>query len=66
MEADSTRDDIRHFLKSFGIYADERITAYLAGHPGVEPLKLRIVVEEIDSRGTSSLHFEHEGEIRRP
>lgn len=65
MQADPTREDIRHFLRSFGIRADERITAYLAGHPGADPLKLRIVLEEVDPRGTGSLRFEHEGEIRR-
>lgn len=65
MESDPTRDDIRHFLRSFGIRADERITAYIKDHPGTDPLKLRIVVEEIDPRGTATLHLEYEGEIRR-
>ena len=65
MDADATREDIRRFLRSFCIYADERITAYLQDHPGGEPLKLRIVVEEVDARGATTFRLEHEGEIRR-
>ena len=65
----SSRDDIRALLKSFGIKADEVIIAHLARNPGVKPLKLKLILEDIteygDASPADSLHLEIDGKIRR-
>jgi hypothetical protein len=65
----TSRDDIRNLLKSFGLRADEAIIAHLARNPGEKPLKLRLILEDIteygDAAPSESLHFEIDGEIRR-
>ena len=43
----SSRNDIRRLLKTFGIQADEAITAHLARHPGEGPLRIRLVLEDL-------------------
>jgi hypothetical protein len=67
--ADSSRDDIRQILKSFGVKADEAIIAYLARNPGDKPLKIKLVLEDITDYGgaapAESLNLEVEGDIRR-
>ena len=66
---ESSRDDIRRLLKSFGIQADEAVIAHLARNPGEQPLRLRLVLEDITDYGENPpagpLHLLIEGEIRR-
>ena len=65
----STRDDIRRALKTFGIQADEAITAYLTRWPGTGPLRVRLSLaglpETAVSASTERLQLEMEAEIRR-
>jgi hypothetical protein len=67
--SDSTRDDIRRLLKTFGIDADEAITTYLTHITGEKPLRLRIILEDITDYGDSppaeTLKVVIEGEVRR-
>jgi hypothetical protein len=66
---DSSRDEIRTLLKSFGIKADEVIISHLARNPGEKPLKLKLILKDItdygDASPADSLHLEIDGEIRR-
>ena len=66
---DSSRNDIRRLLKTFGIQADEAMVAHLARHPGIEILQIRLVLQDLtdysDSPPGEVLHLEMEGEIRR-
>lgn len=67
--AESSRDDIRKLLKTFGIQADEAVIAHLARNPGQTPLRLRLVLEDLTDYGASPptrpLRVEIEGNIRR-
>lgn len=66
---ETSRDDIRRILKTFGIQADEAIVAHLARNPGSDPLQIRITLDDRTDYGekapASSLFLEIEGEIRR-
>jgi hypothetical protein len=64
---DSSRSDIRRLLKIFGVKADETIIQYLARNPDGDPLRVRLVLEEISEPGHKAepLHFSVEGLIRR-
>jgi hypothetical protein len=66
---ETTRNDIRALLKTFGIQADEAISAHLAEVPGEQPLHLRITLEDLTAYGGSppgkDLRLEVEGQIRR-
>jgi hypothetical protein len=66
---ETIRKDIRALLKTFGIQADEAISAYLADAPGEQPLHLRITLEDLTAYGGSppekDLRVEVEGQIRR-
>ena len=66
---DSSRNDIRRLLKTFGIQADEVMVAHLARHPEVNILKIRLVLQDLTNYAKSDpkepLHLEMEGEIRR-
>ena len=66
---ESSRNDIRHLLKTFGLQADEAVISHLARNPGDSPLRIRLVLEDITDYGGSpsgeSLHLEIEGEVRR-
>jgi hypothetical protein len=66
---DTSRDDIRRLLKTFGIQADEAIIAHLARTPGGPPLQIRLLLEDLTDYGGSPpgepLRMEIEGEIRR-
>ena len=66
---ESSRNDIRRLLKTFGIQADEATSAHLEQHPGIEKLQIRLILEDLTDYGDSSpeepLHLEIEGEIRR-
>lgn len=65
---DSSRNDIRRLLKTFGIQADEMILSHLARNPGVGPLHLRVTLTDLTDYGDappdSHLGLEIEGEIR--
>ncbi len=65
----TSRDDIRRLLKSFGIQADEAIITHLARTPGTTPLHIRITLEDLTDYGdtppASPLRLEVEGDIRR-
>jgi hypothetical protein len=69
MEDSTSRDDIRKLLKTFGIQADEAVIAHLAVNPGEQPLRLRLILEDVTDYGENPpeepLHLEIEGEIRR-
>ena len=69
MMEESSRTDIRRLLKTFGVQADEAMVTYLALHPELDRLHIRLVLEDItDPDGTplaQPLHVEVEGEIRR-
>ena len=66
---DTSRDDIRRLLKTFGIQADEAIIAHLARMPDGPPLQIRLVLEDLTDYGDNPpadpLQLEIEGEIRR-
>ena len=66
---ESSRNDIRRLLKTFGIQADEAIIAHLARTPGHTPLHLRITLSDLtdygDTQPDQPLHLEIEGEISR-
>jgi ribosomal protein L12E/L44/L45/RPP1/RPP2 len=64
------RQDIRRLLKTFGVQADEALIAHLARNPGVDALRVRLVLEDLTEYGASApaepLRLEVEGEVRRP
>ena len=60
----TSQDDIRRLLRTFGGRADETINAYLAEHRPSAPLKLRIVLESVSNEGAPPLRLEVEGEVR--
>ena len=63
----SSRKDIRRLLKTFGIQADEAIAAHLAHTGRVDPLRIRLVLEDLTDYGDSPpekvLRLEVVGEI---
>jgi hypothetical protein len=69
MEDSTSRNDIRKLLKTFGIQADEAVIAHLALNPGEQPLRLRLILEDVTNYGANPpaepLHLEIEGQIRR-
>jgi hypothetical protein len=66
---ETSRDDIRRILKTFGIQADEAIIAHLARNPGKGSLQIRLTLEDRTDYGGETpetpLILEVEGEIRR-
>jgi len=66
---DSSRNDIRRLLKSFGILADEKLIAHLAANPHVQSLRLRITVEDLTAYGDAPpqtpLAIDIVGDVRR-
>ena len=65
---ESSRDDIRRLLKTFGVKADEVVIAHLARTRPGRPLRVALVLEDRTDYGASPpgerLHLEMEGEIR--
>lgn len=65
---EETRYDIRMLLKSFGIRADQVLTAHMANIPPEKSVKVRITLEDLteyeDSAEEDRLGFVLEGEIR--
>ncbi|HSM58069.1 MAG TPA: hypothetical protein VK879_18075 [Candidatus Sulfomarinibacteraceae bacterium] len=45
--SDNRRQDIRRLLKTFGVRADETISAYLEEHGDVEELRVRVTLEDL-------------------
>lgn len=65
--SEANRDDIRQLLRSFGIKADEAISAYVGERRPGRPLRLRIVLEDLteyEAAPAERLHLEVEGEVR--
>ena len=69
MDTESSRSDIRRLLKTFGIEADEAITAHLEKTKGEQPLRLQITLHDLtdyaDMPPDTPLRLEIEGEVRR-
>ncbi len=69
IEGDSSRDDIRRLLKTFGVKADEAILSHLVRTPGSTPLRVRLVLEDLTDYGEAPpevpLELRVEGDIRR-
>ena len=65
---ETSRDDIRRILKTFGIQADEAIIAHLARNPGKGSLQIRITLEDLTDYGGETpelpLSLEIEDEVR--
>ena len=64
---DRAHEDIHTLLKNFGIAADERVQQYIARHKPSQPLKLRIVLEDLTPYAGSApekLRLEIEGDIQ--
>lgn len=49
--SDNSRNDIRSFLKRFGIRADEAMVAHLARNPDVKKLQVRLVLQDLTDYG---------------
>jgi hypothetical protein len=66
---ETSRDDIRKLLKTFGVKADEAIITHLARMAGDQPLRLRVTLDDLTDYGgkppVEKLHFEVEAEVRR-
>jgi hypothetical protein len=66
---ESTQNDIRRLLKTFGVQADKALTAHLERNTDQKLLRVRFVLEDVtDYSGAppeKSLSVEIEGEIRR-
>jgi hypothetical protein len=66
---DSSRQDMRRLLKTFGIQADEALMGYLTQVPGDTPLQFRITLADVTAYEVrplvKPLHLEIEGDIRR-
>lgn len=69
MAEETSSDDIRRLLKTFGIRADEAIVAHLARQPGEKPLRVRLTLTDLTDYGDSPpaepLHLDIEGDVRR-
>jgi ribosomal 50S subunit-associated protein YjgA (DUF615 family) len=66
---DNSRKGIRRLLKTFGIQADEALVAFLARHPEIDALQIRITLENIgnyeNGKPSESLHLVVEDTIER-
>lgn len=64
----TTRADIRRLLKTFGIQADEAITAHLARNPDIGSLRLRVTLEDLTDYEAAtpeeSLTVQVEGDVQ--
>jgi hypothetical protein len=68
MMTETERDAIRMLLKTFGIQADGAMVAHLARAPRDQPVRIRLILEDLSDYGSSPpevpLHLEIEGELR--
>ena len=66
---ESTQNDIRRLLKTFGVQTDKALTAHLERNPDQKLLRVRFVLEDVTNyRGAppeEPLSVEIEGEIRQ-
>ncbi|MGH2538109.1 MAG: hypothetical protein ACRDHL_11995 [Candidatus Promineifilaceae bacterium] len=66
---DTSRNDIRRLLKTFGVRADEAMVAHLARRPDVPALRVRLRLEDLTDYGATPpaepLALEVEDIIRR-
>ena len=66
---DQTAKDIRSLLKTFGVQADEMIQEYLAKHPQIKELNLRVTLEDLtdyeESGPQDQLFIQIEGQVRQ-
>lgn len=66
---DNSRKGIRRLLRTFGIQADEAMVAFLARHPEIDKLQVKITLENISSyengRPAEDLHLVVEDTIER-
>lgn len=71
---DTSRQDIRRLLKTFGVRADEALIAHLARNPQVASLRIRLVLEDLTDYGDAPsgepppgepLRLEIEGDVQR-
>src|SRR5438874_4402082 len=65
----STHDEVRQLLKEFGVTADETIMAYVLEEKPVQPLRLRIRLEDLtqyERPPAQPLHLEVEGTVTPP
>ena len=66
---ETSRNDIRRLLKTFGVKADEMILRHLIENPNAPALKLKLIVQDLTDYGDhppiQPLRFEVEGEVRR-
>ena len=66
---ETSRNDIRRLLKTFGVKADEMILRHLIENPDAPALRLKLVIQDLTDYGahppTTPLSFELEGQIRR-
>ena len=64
---DNIRKDIRRLLRTFGVKADEALTAHLARNPDIEKLRVRVILQDLTDYGGSAssgtLELEIEEEI---
>lgn len=64
---EETSMDVRRLLKTFGVKADQAVTAQMR-KAGVRPLRIRLVLEDLTDYGTDApaekLHLSVEGDIR--
>ena len=65
---ETERDAIRRLLKTFGIRADEVMVAHLARTAPDQPVKIRLILQDLSNYGSKPpempLHLEIEGELR--
>ncbi len=66
---ETSRNDIRRLLKTFGVRADEMILRHLIENPHAPALKLKLVIEDLTDYGSTPpekpLSLEITGEVRR-
>lgn len=66
---ETARNDIRRLLKTFGVKADEAMIAHLARNPGVDGLRVRVVLEDLTEYGEAEpaepLRLVVEADVRR-
>ena len=65
---ETSRNDIRKLLKTFGVQADEAIITHLVRNPGKGPLRIRLTMTDLTDYGgdppAELLQLEVEGDIR--
>lgn len=64
---DNARQDIRRLLRTFGVKADEALTAHLERNPQVDAFRVRVTLEDLtdygDAGAEGALELEIEDEI---